>query len=432
LLSALILTLLVALSIVAWWVVRSGVDGQEEDLLKTQVNQVSIVLQTDVEKVSLALGSLGPESKNLDAQANALRSDPGITIALVTKGQVVDAQGDVAAGPPQVRYDDGPALRQGEQLTGELAKIALAARPSLSATPVIDVAGKPYEVFSIVPSSVTVPGYVVMEVSEIFPSVRVPLEGPDHKLDISIYATTTVQRSQLLESSVGLKPLPQPTASVVMRFDLIEWDLVGGANSPLLGTAAQVTPWIVLGVGILLAVGLSFTVEALMRRQRYTAAVVAQREAELAEEKKMSLRNERLAALGEFATVVGHELRNPLGAAINALFLQRMELSGKVDEGSLRHLGLAEAQIERATKLSEDLIAYMREREIVTSNVEIEQLFGEVLESAPPPPGIEVSVHAPVHVTADPNLLKQVMTNILINAYQAMDRGGTIEVNASE
>ena len=40
------------------------------------------------------------------------------------------------------------------------------------------------------------------------------------------------------------------------------------------------------------------------------------------------VRGERLSALGEMASVVGHELRNPLTAVTNALFLIRREMGG--------------------------------------------------------------------------------------------------------
>ena len=132
----------------------------------------------------------------------------------------------------------------------------------------------------------------------------------------------------------------------------------------------------------------------------------------------------------ELATVVGHELRNPLGAAMNNLYLQRMALADQVEPEDLDYLDRAETQINRAAHLSQDLTAYMREREPVLGDVNLQELVAEVLDSAPPPQGIEVTVDTPVHVVADATLLGQAITNLLTNAYQAIPEGGRVQLQA--
>ena len=92
---------------------------------------------------------------------------------------------------------------------------------------------------------------------------------------------------------------------------------------------------------------------------------MAERTAALVGAQQNLVRSARLAALGEFAAVVGHELRNPLGAAVNELFLMRQRLQGALDPESETHVSRAEAQIYRAAKLSGDLTSYTRDREPV-------------------------------------------------------------------
>jgi hypothetical protein len=268
LLSALVLAVLVVLSVVAWWVIHGGVSRQDQDLLKQQTSQAVQLLQRSVEDVSLGLGSVGVEPQVFEKQVRAMRISSTITVALVTKGQVVDAHGDVAPGPPQVVQAVGPALHRGEQLTGELASVATAAGSNLSGSPVIHLVGSPYVVFSVVPPSISLPGYVALEVSEIFPGRPSPTNGPYDQLDLAIYATARPQPAELIASTIGRNPLPEPTASAELRVGSLEWAAVGGAKAPLLDSTAQATPWIVLGVGLLLALGLAVTVETLVRRQR--------------------------------------------------------------------------------------------------------------------------------------------------------------------
>ena len=115
-------------------------------------------------------------------------------------------------------------------------------------------------------------------------------------------------------------------------------------------------------------------------------------EDELAEAQAALALRERLSAVGEMATVIGHELRNPLGAVINLLFLARNRLTDHDDPELDGYLDRAERETNRAAALSEDLTAYMREREPVIVPLDLGAVVAEVLESTPPPPGIEVAV----------------------------------------
>ena len=156
-------------------------------------------------------------------------------------------------------------------------------------------------------------------------------------------------------------------------------------------------------------------------------------EDELAEAQASLVRKERLSAVGEMATVIGHELRNPLGAAINLLFLARNRLTVHDDPELDGDLGGAEREINRAAALCEDLTAYMREREPVIVPLDLGAVVAEVLESTPPPAGIEVSAgDLGIEVQADRAQLVQMVTNLITNAYQAMPDGGLVRVTGTE
>jgi PAS domain S-box-containing protein len=156
-------------------------------------------------------------------------------------------------------------------------------------------------------------------------------------------------------------------------------------------------------------------------------------EAELERAHRALVQSERLSAVGEMATVIGHELRNPLGAATNALFLIRQRL-GAIDDPQLeRHLSMVERETSRAAALSEDLTAYMRERAPVPTAFRVRPVVEAVLESTPPPPGVDVLVQADdIDAWADRDQFVQILTNVLTNAYQAMPGGGPVTVRVSE
>lgn len=151
---------------------------------------------------------------------------------------------------------------------------------------------------------------------------------------------------------------------------------------------------------------------------------------ELHEAQVSVVRKERHSALSEMATLIGHELRNPLAAAINDLYIHRMDVARRLEHTELVSVTRAEAQINRAAQLSEDLISYMRDSELEPEEIAVDVLVREVLSEAPPPPGVEVVLGSANAVVADRNVLVTVLANLLSNSYQAMKAGGTIRVSS--
>jgi signal transduction histidine kinase len=153
----------------------------------------------------------------------------------------------------------------------------------------------------------------------------------------------------------------------------------------------------------------------------------------LTEAQDALVRNERVFAIGQMASVIGHELRNPLAAAVNSLFLVRNRLAGHDDPELDGDLDRVEREINRAAALCEDLTAYMRQREAVITRLDLGAVVAEVLESTPPPPGIEVTVEdLRGALQADKAQLVQMLTNLIANGYQAMPDGGSLRITRSE
>ncbi len=144
------------------------------------------------------------------------------------------------------------------------------------------------------------------------------------------------------------------------------------------------------------------------------------------------VRQERLAAIGEMASAMSHDLRTPLAAVTNSLFLLRRGIGEEEAARLQRHFDMAETQMARAVSISEHLVAYVRPHAPTMEPVDLDQLVSEVIESLPPPEHVDVQVdHAPVTVIADGGQLTQVISNLVSNAYEALPDGGAVRVSVS-
>lgn len=140
---------------------------------------------------------------------------------------------------------------------------------------------------------------------------------------------------------------------------------------------------------------------------------------------------ERLAAVGEMASAVGHELRNPLTSLMNTLFLLRSTIPAEAAPDLERHLGTAEREARRAASITEDLMAFVRPRRASISLVDLEETARWALGSTPPPATVRVETALEsAAVLADPDQVVEILANLLSNAYASMPAGGTVRVGA--
>lgn len=260
--------------------------------------------------------------------------------------------------------------------------------------------------------------------------------GPFEQLHLALYSSADQDPRHLLGATTRELPLVGSTFSAQMSVGTSNWLLVVQARSPLAGGFAATAPWVILALGILLALLLAGTVEILVRRQRYTNNLVSARTRDLetsledlrAAQEKLVL-TERLSAVGEMASVVGHELRNPLTAVTNSLFLLRGAFGKPTPEWAAKHVEMAERETQKAALLAEDLTAFVRPRRPVLAEVDLAEVVREVIEATPPPREVDLRVEAgPTPVIADRDQIAEVLTNLVTNAYQAVPEGGSVTV----
>lgn len=150
-------------------------------------------------------------------------------------------------------------------------------------------------------------------------------------------------------------------------------------------------------------------------------------------------RMERLAALSRFASLVSHEIRNPLNAMnINMQILRRLVTQAdSPPDKKIKYLNIISSEINRMNSLVSNFLAITRPPELNLIRVDIHQILEEIIiiqEGHAKSTGIEVErkyIAEPVLGMFDHNQLKQVFHNIVLNAFEAMPNGGVLKISTS-
>lgn len=154
---------------------------------------------------------------------------------------------------------------------------------------------------------------------------------------------------------------------------------------------------------------------------------------ELRETQERLIQGEKLAAIGEMAANIAHELKNPL-VSIGG-FARRLEK--KYAKSSVEHDSVERIvkEVERLEKMLMDILAFSKQARICYHPCIMNEIVEEALATAAIPlqeSSIRVEKHLPKTDTrfmGDPQQMKQVLLNLLFNARDVMKAGGTLEVS---
>jgi signal transduction histidine kinase len=146
---------------------------------------------------------------------------------------------------------------------------------------------------------------------------------------------------------------------------------------------------------------------------------------ELREAQRELTRKEQLAAVGELAAVIAHEVRNPLAIISNAVAGLRRRETAPEDRDTL--LAILKEEASRLNRLVGDLLRYARPVNVQRQLVSVREIIERTLTSTGLRDTMPVEIHedGEIHsIWGDPGLLRQVFDNLIENAVQAM--GGSV------
>jgi two-component system NtrC family sensor kinase len=170
---------------------------------------------------------------------------------------------------------------------------------------------------------------------------------------------------------------------------------------------------------------------------------VEQRSRQLDAARTKLIHSDRLASLGQLAASVAHEVNNPIGSVINlTMLLRRIMGSGGIPPGReeefRRHLQRIEEETTRVGRIVSDLLSFARRSKPQRDPSDLNAIVGktvDLLHHKLDLAGVDAKLDldpAPAAVPCDRSQIEQVVINLVMNAAEAVGKGGKVVVRTRQ
>jgi PAS domain S-box-containing protein len=146
---------------------------------------------------------------------------------------------------------------------------------------------------------------------------------------------------------------------------------------------------------------------------------------------------ERLATIGQTATMIGHDIRNPLQVIVGYIDLMKMDLDDMpegTDKSKMQSsLAEVEKQVLYVNKIIFDLQDFTKTMKPVCEEFDLKNLINELVTQTSIPDSIAMQVNVDDDarkLTTDATHVRRILGNLVLNAIQAMPTGGSLTIEA--
>ncbi|MBO4555707.1 MAG: HAMP domain-containing protein, partial [Elusimicrobiales bacterium] len=149
------------------------------------------------------------------------------------------------------------------------------------------------------------------------------------------------------------------------------------------------------------------------------------------------IKKERLAAIGQMSSVVGHEIRNPLAVINNSIYFIKMKLTGagmSPDPKIVKHISIIESEVRQANGIIDEILGFARTRELNPKVQNLNSYMEELTMSFPVPEHIKLVkdfTSSPLMVNIDPDEMSQAVRNLIKNGVEVMPESGTLSIRTA-
>ena len=154
------------------------------------------------------------------------------------------------------------------------------------------------------------------------------------------------------------------------------------------------------------------------------------------EDKTEEEKTKRLSAIGATAGMVGHDIRNPLQAIVGDIYLLKEYVSlmpeSETQKEAAESLDSIETNVNYINKIVSDLQDYSRTINPEYSDFNLKDMIETILSSVSRQNDLDISVNIDPSftITSDRSITRRILTNLIVNAIQAMPTGGKIRLSS--
>jgi signal transduction histidine kinase len=193
---------------------------------------------------------------------------------------------------------------------------------------------------------------------------------------------------------------------------------------------------IVLYHATALIIGVLASRERRLRRHlEHTSRELSEAYKRLQETFEQLRRSDRLAALGQLSAGIAHEIRNPLGSIKGSIEILEEEVP--VDHPKHEFVGIIKEEVARLNSLIKEFLQFARPPDPVVSLTDLNNVIDSTLtlltRSAE---DFQVEIRTILNpelpsIKLDPDQIRQVLLNVMLNSIQAMPEGGLLEIHTA-
>jgi len=142
------------------------------------------------------------------------------------------------------------------------------------------------------------------------------------------------------------------------------------------------------------------------------------------------VRAERLAAIGQMASIISHEIRNPLAVISNAAKLIKI-MQPPTEPKLIKQFAIIDEEIRQANGIIGEVLGFARSRDMILSVIDLNSYVHEIVTSFPVETNIRLAEELDsesARLKIDAEEIKQALRNLISNACEAMPQGGTVTI----
>jgi two-component system sensor histidine kinase HydH len=140
------------------------------------------------------------------------------------------------------------------------------------------------------------------------------------------------------------------------------------------------------------------------------------------------MKSEKLAIIGELASRMAHDLRNPLSTIKNTIEIMESKPKLKIEE-KLQYYGRLRRAMNRMSHQVDDVLDFVRTSELKLQPYSVLDIINIVKDSITIPNNVSIMVEQEhVRINCDYRKIEAVFTNLILNAIQAVENKGEVKI----